>query len=170
LKNVFLAVLGAAALGLGAVVAVDHTVGTSQPVRPASLVASTATTSPRDALLGASMDPAHIAGMIATELGVTPDALKADIRKGETLDQIAGIGIDAEGLARAADAGPLDAAVPTCPDWDVETLLRHIGSVHRCAAAIVRERRVDRPQRGLDGPSERGALLDWYRAGYRVLM
>jgi len=84
--------------------------------------------------------------------------------------QIARIGIDAEGLARAADAGPLDAAVPTCPDWDVETLLRHIGSVHRWAAAIVRERRVDRPQRGLDGPSERGALLDWYRAGYRVLM
>ena len=90
LKNVFLAVLGAAVVGLGAVVAVDHTVGTSQPVRPASLVASTATTSPRDALLGASMDPARIAGMIATELGVTPDALKADIRKGETLDQIAG--------------------------------------------------------------------------------
>ena len=89
-KNLALALLGVAVLGLGAVVAVDHTVGAQQPTRGASLVASTATTSPRDALIGASMNPARIASMIATELGVTPATLKADIAKGQTLDQIAG--------------------------------------------------------------------------------
>ena len=83
--------------------------------------------------------------------------------------QIARIRIDAEALARAAEAGPLDTQVPTCPEWDVETLVRHIGSVHRWAATIVRERRTDRPRLSVEGPTGRTALLAWYRDGYEEL-
>ena len=40
----------------------------------------------------------------------------------------------ARGTAAARTAG-LDAAVPTCPTWDVRDLVAHVGMVHRWAAA-----------------------------------
>jgi uncharacterized protein (TIGR03083 family) len=84
--------------------------------------------------------------------------------------QIERIRVDGEMLARAAEAGPLDARVPGCPDWDVELLLRHIGDVHRWAATIVRERSPGRLQRDFAGPAGRDELLVWYRDGCRALI
>ncbi|HWW09107.1 MAG TPA: maleylpyruvate isomerase family mycothiol-dependent enzyme [Candidatus Acidoferrales bacterium] len=84
--------------------------------------------------------------------------------------QIARIRSEGEALARAAEAGPMDAAVPGCPGWDVDDLLRHIGDVHRWAAAIVRERVQSRLRRDHEGPSGRDALLAWYREGCRGLV
>jgi len=111
-KNVALALLGAAVLGLGAVVAVDHTAGASHPARQTSLVASTKTTSSGDALAAASITPTRIIGMIATELGVTPDVLTADVKAGETLDQIAGPrGAQVKANALAALTAALDRLV-----------------------------------------------------------
>ena len=72
---------------------------------------------------------------------------------------------DGEALAQAAESGPFEARVPGCPDWDVETLLRHIGDVHRWATTIVRERPSERLQRDFEGPDGRDALLAWYREG-----
>ena len=89
-KNIALTVLGTAVLGLGAVVAVDHTVGATPQTQAASLVARTAPTSPGFGLLGKSANPARIIRAIATELGVTPETLRVDVKNGETLDQIAG--------------------------------------------------------------------------------
>ena len=66
--------------------------------------------------------------------------------------QIERIRADGEALARAADAGPLDASVPGCPDWDVELLVRHVGDVHRWAATIVRERLTRTPPARLRRP------------------
>jgi uncharacterized protein (TIGR03083 family) len=43
-------------------------------------------------------------------------------------------------VAYAGRAG-LEAAVPTCPDWDVRDLVAHQGMVHRWAAALVRGER-----------------------------
>jgi uncharacterized protein (TIGR03083 family) len=60
----------------------------------------------------------------------------------------------------------MDTAVPGCPGWDVDALLRHIGDVHRWAAAIVRERVQSRLRRDHQGPFGRDALLAWYREGY----
>jgi uncharacterized protein (TIGR03083 family) len=88
----------------------------------------------------------------------------------ETDQQIARIRTDGEALVRAAEAGPLDARVPGCPDWDVEALLRHIGDVHRWAATVVRERAPERVERDFEGPAGREALLEWYRAGCRELI
>lgn len=104
-KNVALAVLGAAVVGLGAVVAVDHTVGAAPAPAPASLIASTSTVSPSLGTFGRSAGAAgYIAGYIAGELGVTPTALKADLKNGETLDQIAGPAHDASAKAAAMAA------------------------------------------------------------------
>lgn len=88
----------------------------------------------------------------------------------DTNEQIERIRIDGEALARAAEAGSLDARVPGCPDWDVELLLRHIGDVHRWAATIVRDRSPQRLQRDFEGPAGRDQLLAWYRDGCRALI
>ena len=64
----------------------------------------------------------------------------------------------------------MDAAVPGCPGWDVDALLRHIGDVHRWAATIVRERLQSRLRRDHEGPGESEALLAWYREGCRGLV
>jgi uncharacterized protein (TIGR03083 family) len=85
-------------------------------------------------------------------------------------EQIERVRVEGEGLARAAESGSLDAGVPGCPGWDVETLVRHIGGVHRWAATIVRERLSARPPRDQEGPSGRDALLAWYREGCLVLV
>jgi uncharacterized protein (TIGR03083 family) len=47
---------------------------------------------------------------------------------------------NAASLAAAARAAGLDAEVPPCPGWDVQKLVRHIGSVHTSCAMVVRER------------------------------
>jgi uncharacterized protein (TIGR03083 family) len=84
--------------------------------------------------------------------------------------QIARIRADGETLALAAEAGPLDARVPGCPEWDVDALLRHMGDVHRWAAAVVRDRVQERLQLDSAGPDERDALLQWYREGCAALI
>jgi uncharacterized protein (TIGR03083 family) len=84
--------------------------------------------------------------------------------------QIERIRTDGEALARAVEAGPFDAPVPGCPGWDVETLLRHIGDVHRWAATIVRDRSAQRLERDFEGPPGREALLAWYRDGCHALV
>ncbi|MFJ6623283.1 maleylpyruvate isomerase family mycothiol-dependent enzyme [Kitasatospora sp. NPDC091335] len=78
-------------------------------------------------------------------------------------------------LADAAARTELTAPVPTCPEWQLADLLRHIGYVHRWAATIV--------SRGLPAPLDEagaqaavgpmpsdGALLDWYREGHAALL
>jgi uncharacterized protein (TIGR03083 family) len=70
------------------------------------------------------------------------------------------------GLALAAGKAGPDAALPSCPEWVVADLLRHLGAVQRWAAAYVRE--------GREGPTELGpapadGLLDWFAEGCTAL-
>src|SRR6266852_2201944 len=78
-------------------------------------------------------------------------------------------------LADAAERAGLDAAVPPCPPWLVQDLLRHTGYVHRWAARHITER----PGQVIDGLPEAeilhgGAadsdLLAWFRAGHVALV
>ncbi|MGV9314275.1 maleylpyruvate isomerase family mycothiol-dependent enzyme [Streptomyces sp. NPDC003691] len=73
-------------------------------------------------------------------------------------------------LADAAAAAGPDAAVPSCPDWQVRDLVRHTGVVHRWAASHVagrhREPMAPDPLPELDGD----ALLSWFREGHRKLV
>jgi uncharacterized protein (TIGR03083 family) len=76
-------------------------------------------------------------------------------------------------LAEAAERAPLDAPLPTCPDWTVRDLVRHIGGIHRWATAIVSRTRTERfdPFQELEGhwPADY-ALVDWFREGHLALV
>jgi uncharacterized protein (TIGR03083 family) len=84
-------------------------------------------------------------------------------------EQISRVHDEGEALAHAAFAGPLDSAIPGCPDWDVEALVRHIGRVHRWAGRIVRERLHESPARERAEPA-RSELEPWYREGHAALL
>ena len=85
-------------------------------------------------------------------------------------EHVAAIRHDGEALITASEGIPA-AQVPTTPDWDVESLVRHVGGVHRWCAAIVRSneairrRDIGRPADGI--PFD--ALAAWYREGLAVL-
>jgi uncharacterized protein (TIGR03083 family) len=76
-------------------------------------------------------------------------------------------------LASAAERASLDAPVPTCPDWTLRDLVRHVGGIHNWAATIVGESRARPydPFPELEGfwPSD-AALVDWFRAGLTALV
>jgi uncharacterized protein (TIGR03083 family) len=58
--------------------------------------------------------------------------------------------------------------VPTCPEWDVAELLRHIGTVNRWAATMVErasQERLGREDMTLDVPEDPTALAAWVAEG-----
>jgi uncharacterized protein (TIGR03083 family) len=59
---------------------------------------------------------------------------------GADLSYVESLRENAAALADAARKAGLGAAVPSCPDWDVEKLVRHTGRVFTSCAAVVRER------------------------------
>jgi uncharacterized protein (TIGR03083 family) len=65
---------------------------------------------------------------------------------------------------------PFDAAVPSCPGWQVDRLIHHLGDVHRWAAMIVRDRVQERLRRDFEGPSDPAALVAWYLEGVGQLV
>jgi len=69
-------------------------------------------------------------------------------------------------LSTAARHDPT-AAVPTCPGWTVDDLLRHVGTTHRWAERIVRERMMERGE--LETPPAHDSL-SWYEAGLAQLV
>jgi len=90
----------------------------------------------------------------------------------KTADYLEAIDAHGNALASAAAEAGLDAAVATCPGWQVRDLLGHIGQVHRWAASFVHEARTDPPKGDselADVPSD-DELLDWYVAGHAALL
>lgn len=65
--------------------------------------------------------------------------------------------------AAVAAAPDLGQRVPTCPEWTLLDLVRHLGSVHRFWAATVAAGPADTPlpEAAPDTPRERAALLAW---------
>jgi uncharacterized protein (TIGR03083 family) len=74
----------------------------------------------------------------------------------------------AEGAAfrAAADAVPLDAAVPTCPEWDVRALIEHLDGVYRFVISHVTRGSTSRPERPPADQSAEGQapLARWSEA------
>lgn len=67
-------------------------------------------------------------------------------------------------FGHAVDGAASDARVPTCPDWDADDLLWHLGEVQRFWATVVR-RGVDAEGAGAlaqPRPETRAALMDFY--------
>jgi uncharacterized protein (TIGR03083 family) len=81
---------------------------------------------------------------------LTPDEYRAAIRD------------ESDALVNAAERAGLTAPVPSCPDWDVEHLLRHIGRVQRWAAASANAGEFV-PPHTLPGPPAPEQLGSWVR-------
>jgi uncharacterized protein (TIGR03083 family) len=78
-------------------------------------------------------------------------------------------------LAEAARGTDLDTPIPTTPEWSMRDLVRHVGDVHRWAAAHVAEERLKPIGRDelieVAGalPDDAG-LIDWFRDGHARLV
>ena len=76
---------------------------------------------------------------------------------------------EGELLAVATAATDPEAGVPTCPEWTVRDLVRHMGGVHRWATGYVAGGRTEAGDVVLDdvvGPwPEDAALAEWLREG-----
>lgn len=75
-------------------------------------------------------------------------------------------------LAESAAAASLDAAVPSCPGWQVRDLVQHVGQVHRWAHSYVSTGRTSPPNEQ-DSPATPPAddqLLEWFRTGHKELL
>ncbi|HXA31089.1 MAG TPA: maleylpyruvate isomerase family mycothiol-dependent enzyme [Acidimicrobiales bacterium] len=76
---------------------------------------------------------------------------------------------EARSMVAAARTAGLDAPVPSCPDWDVTALLRHVGKIHRWVALVLAtgDMNVPRPE----GTPPRGAeLFPWVETGADELL
>ncbi len=77
-------------------------------------------------------------------------------------------------LAVAATRTELDAPIPTCPDWRMRDLVRHVGGVHRWATGYVGNRHTEMLDVDLDDlvdtwPADDLDLIDWFREGHTRL-
>jgi len=74
-------------------------------------------------------------------------------------------------LIRSADPST---PVPTCPDWTLKQLFRHVGRGNRWAAQIIADRRTERldPRdvRGGKPPDDPDAAVDWLNEGAQLII
>ncbi|HDH03165.1 MAG TPA: hypothetical protein ENH15_02840, partial [Actinobacteria bacterium] len=77
-------------------------------------------------------------------------------------------------LADVVEGVDLDGQVPSCPEWVLRDLIRHIGGVHRWAVTYVRDARLDLIDQDLDelvgGWPKDSDLVAWYRSGHESLV
>jgi uncharacterized protein (TIGR03083 family) len=85
-------------------------------------------------------------------------------------DHIELLAADGRRFSEVVAGSAFAAAVPGCPEWDVEGLIRHLGDVHRWAATIVRDHLKERLRRDFAGPAGRDALLEWFAEGHDQLL
>lgn len=91
----------------------------------------------------------------------------------DAAEHIAILRREGERLATAAPHTSLDAAIPSCPDWSLRDLLRHVSGVHFWAATIVRDARSRPfdPFGELEGkwpPDDE--LVQWFADGHARLV
>jgi uncharacterized protein (TIGR03083 family) len=81
---------------------------------------------------------------------------------------------DGERLATVASLTDPGAPVPTCPDWSLRDLVRHVGGVHRWATGFVRGAGRQPPdgdlERFVGGWPQDDKLVEWFADGHRVLV
>jgi uncharacterized protein (TIGR03083 family) len=58
----------------------------------------------------------------------------------EISEHITALGQEARLLAEAAELSGLEADIPTCPEWDMQDLVRHLSEIHLWAAALIAQR------------------------------
>lgn len=115
------------------------------------------------------VDAAHHPNMTSTNNTASTKLPRMDVT-----EYIAVIRREGELLADAAEAAGLDAAVPTCPDWQVRDMVAHTGGVHRWATAYVARGRAepfdDAEEAEFFVAPEDSELLAWFRSGHEALV
>lgn len=86
----------------------------------------------------------------------------------ETTDHLRLLGAETTLFAETVARTPLDAPVPTCPDWAVRDLVTHTGETYRWAARALRGEQSGFPESWPAVPDEEA--LAWYRAGAADLL
>jgi uncharacterized protein (TIGR03083 family) len=84
------------------------------------------------------------------------------------MNWIAAIEHEGHALSVAARHDP-KAAVPSCPGWDVDELLRHTSYAHHNALLVVSKSRTERPDLSEFTPPH-GDALGWYETGLAALL
>jgi uncharacterized protein (TIGR03083 family) len=88
----------------------------------------------------------------------------------EIIEHLAVLREEGDRLAAAAARTEPDTPVPTCPEWRMRDLVRHLGGVHRWASAIVAERHTQPPARPGGPWPDDGGLVDWFREGHHRIV
>jgi uncharacterized protein (TIGR03083 family) len=90
------------------------------------------------------------------------------------VDYVAGLLAQNRLLTDLLGEADLSTRVPTCPDWDLAQLMRHVGRFDRWAAAMVRTRAVEvldpRAVEGGKPPADRGGAIAWLQESPRLLL
>jgi uncharacterized protein (TIGR03083 family) len=92
----------------------------------------------------------------------------------EVAEHIEFLQVEGERLAAAADLAGPDAPVPTCPEWVVRDLVRHVGGVHRWATSYVAGAHTEAQDVELEDlvgawPADE-ELTAWFRRGHAALV
>ncbi|HEX3334495.1 MAG TPA: maleylpyruvate isomerase family mycothiol-dependent enzyme, partial [Acidimicrobiales bacterium] len=87
---------------------------------------------------------------------------------------LAALQTEGDRMTAATRAAAPGAAVPTCPDWALRDLVRHVGGVQRWATWYVAEARTEYAPMDLEElaggwPGDR-ELADWFAAGHAGLV
>lgn len=87
-------------------------------------------------------------------------------------DYVVALRADASALAAVAKVTPYETQVPSCPDWTVAHLVRHVGRVHRWATLCVAGRDPEVPVNpgGIESPPESADPVAWFEAGVPLLL
>src|SRR2546426_3252289 len=91
-------------------------------------------------------------------------------------EHLAALRRDGEVLAGVAADTDLDAPVPTCPEWCLRDLVRHLGGVHRWATTYVTTARTTPLdddgdlERLVDGWPSDADLAEWFARGHAALV
>lgn len=92
----------------------------------------------------------------------------------EVFEHVEQLRLDGECLAEIASSTDPAAPVPTCPNWRLRDLVRHVGGVHRWATGFVLGAGVQPPDGDLEklvgGWSADAELVAWFRSGHRALV
>jgi uncharacterized protein (TIGR03083 family) len=92
----------------------------------------------------------------------------------DVFEHVEQLRLDGERLAEVASSTDPAALVPTCPEWQLRDLVRHVGGVHRWATGFVQGDGRQPPDGDLEqlvgGWPEDADLAGWFRAGHRALV
>jgi uncharacterized protein (TIGR03083 family) len=86
------------------------------------------------------------------------------------IDFLASIETDSRSIVELARKGPLDAAVPACPGWDVARLTSHLGRVQRWCTAALRSGQEPGRDDFAPAPREPDAAADYLDGAYGPLL